>query len=153
MIHLDELSGWTNKQSQKYEWIILIDHTNESSGWRWKMLKRTVPISLLLCAIISQSLFSQGNLSYPLMDPISFTSSCRKMSWCSGITLYLVLRMLHTLGVSGWSSLYLSMRKLLFVVPPYYLIARLLHGIVSLWLWILLSQTCLLGYGGPTHSS
>ena len=34
MIHLDELSGWRNKLSQKSEWIIWIDHTNESSGWR-----------------------------------------------------------------------------------------------------------------------
>ena len=34
MIHLYELSGWINKQSQKSEWIILIDHTNESSEWR-----------------------------------------------------------------------------------------------------------------------
>ena len=32
MIHLDELFEWTNKQSQKFEWIFWIDHTNESSG-------------------------------------------------------------------------------------------------------------------------
>ena len=30
MIHLDELSEWTNKHSQKSEWIIWIDNTNES---------------------------------------------------------------------------------------------------------------------------
>ena len=46
MIHLDEPCGWTNKQSQKSEWIIWIDHTNESFGWRWQMVKQTAPMLL-----------------------------------------------------------------------------------------------------------
>ena len=45
MIHLDELCGWTNKQSQKSEWIIWIDHTNESFEWKWQMVKQTAPSS------------------------------------------------------------------------------------------------------------
>ena len=43
MIHLDELCGWINKQSQKSECIIWIDHTNESFGWRMQMVKQTAP--------------------------------------------------------------------------------------------------------------